>query len=83
MTANQDRTRSIASSAFAIFMYWASLYMYVPILPTHARAIGAAMLARLNDPTVKEQPEFHHTLRVVHAGPPASASQARVTHRGE
>jgi MFS family permease len=39
--ANRDRTLSIASSAFAIFLFWASLYMYVPILPTHARALGA------------------------------------------
>lgn len=32
---------SIASAAVAIFLFWASLYMYVPILPTHARALGA------------------------------------------
>ncbi len=38
---NRERTFSIASSAFAIFLFWASLYMYVPILPTHARATGA------------------------------------------
>ena len=37
----RKRTLSIASSAFAIFLFWASLYMYVPILPTHSRAIGA------------------------------------------
>ena len=42
MTRNRDRTISIASAAFAIFLFWASLYMYVPILPTHARALGAA-----------------------------------------
>jgi MFS family permease len=41
VTANRERTLSIASSAFAIFLFWASLYMYVPILPTHARASGA------------------------------------------
>lgn len=37
----RKRTLSIASSAFAIFLFWASLYMYVPILPTYSRAIGA------------------------------------------
>jgi MFS family permease len=42
LTRNRDRTVSIASAAFAIFLFWASLYMYVPILPTHARALGAA-----------------------------------------
>jgi DHA1 family multidrug resistance protein-like MFS transporter len=26
----------------AILLYWTSLYMYVPILPTHARALGAS-----------------------------------------
>jgi MFS family permease len=41
VTTNRERTLSIASSAFAIFLFWASLYMYVPILPTHARASGA------------------------------------------
>jgi MFS family permease len=41
LTHNRERTLSIASSAFAIFLFWASLYMYVPILPTHARALGA------------------------------------------
>ncbi|MBN1641677.1 MAG: MFS transporter [Anaerolineae bacterium] len=41
MTTNGERTRSIASSAIAIFLFWASLYMYVPIMPTHARASGA------------------------------------------
>jgi predicted MFS family arabinose efflux permease len=39
---NRDRVFSIASSAFAIFLFWASLYMYVPILPTHARSLGAS-----------------------------------------
>jgi len=42
LTRNRDRTLSIASAAFAILLFWASLYMYVPILPTHARALGAA-----------------------------------------
>jgi MFS family permease len=41
LTRNRERTLSIASSAFAIFLFWASLYMYVPILPTHARELGA------------------------------------------
>ena len=41
MTTARERTFSIASSALAIFMFWASLYMYVPILPTHARSLGA------------------------------------------
>jgi MFS family permease len=41
VTTNRERTLSIVSSAFAIFLFWASLYMYVPILPTHARALGA------------------------------------------
>jgi MFS family permease len=41
LTVTKERTFSIASSAFAILLFWASLYMYVPILPTHARAIGA------------------------------------------
>jgi MFS family permease len=41
VTHNRERTLSIASAAFAIFLFWASLYMYVPILPTHARALGA------------------------------------------
>jgi MFS family permease len=39
---NKERIFSIASSAFAIFLYWTSLYMYVPILPTHARSVGAS-----------------------------------------
>jgi predicted MFS family arabinose efflux permease len=39
---NRDRIFSIASSAFAIFLFWASLYMYVPILPTHSRSLGAS-----------------------------------------
>ena len=38
---NKDRVFSIASSAFAIFLFWASIYMYVPFLPTHALALGA------------------------------------------
>jgi MFS family permease len=38
---DKDRVFSIASSGFAIFLFWASLYMYVPILPTHARSVGA------------------------------------------
>ena len=42
MTNDRDRVFSIASSAFAIFLYWASLYTYVPILPTHARSLGAS-----------------------------------------
>jgi MFS family permease len=42
LTANRDRTFSIASSAIAILLFWASLYVYVPILPTHARAAGAS-----------------------------------------
>ncbi|MBC8444549.1 MAG: MFS transporter [Chloroflexi bacterium] len=42
MAANKERTFSILSSAFAIFLFWASLYMYVPILPTHARSLGAS-----------------------------------------
>jgi len=42
LTRNRERTVSIASAAFAISLFWASLYMYVPILPTHARALGAA-----------------------------------------
>jgi MFS family permease len=41
LTHNRERTLSIISAAFAIFLFWASLYMYVPILPTHARALGA------------------------------------------
>lgn len=41
MTNNKDRMLSIAGSAFAISIFWASLYMYVPILPTHARSLGA------------------------------------------
>lgn len=41
LTTARERTFSIASSAFAIFLFWASLYMYVPILPTHARSLGA------------------------------------------
>jgi MFS family permease len=41
VTTSRERTLSIASSAFAIFLFWASLYVYVPILPTHARASGA------------------------------------------
>jgi len=41
VSQNRERTLSIASSAFAIFLFWASLYMYVPILPTHSRAVGA------------------------------------------
>ena len=32
---------TIASSAFAIFLFWASLYTYVPTLPTYARSLGA------------------------------------------
>lgn len=42
MAHNKERVFSIASSAFAIFLYWTSLYMYVPILPTHARSVGAS-----------------------------------------
>jgi MFS family permease len=42
LTTNRDRTLSIASSAIAILLFWASLYVYVPILPTHARASGAS-----------------------------------------
>jgi predicted MFS family arabinose efflux permease len=38
---NRDRLFSIVSAAIAIFLYWASLYVYVPILPTHARSLGA------------------------------------------
>lgn len=41
MTTNRERTLSIASAAVAILLFWASLYMYVPILPTHARSLGA------------------------------------------
>jgi MFS family permease len=42
LTTNRDRILSIASSALAIFLFWASLYTYVPILPTHARSLGAS-----------------------------------------
>lgn len=42
MTTNRDRTLSILSSAIAIVLFWASMYVYVPILPTHARALGAS-----------------------------------------
>jgi MFS family permease len=41
VTSKRARTFSIASSAFAILLFWASLYLYVPILPTHARDLGA------------------------------------------
>lgn len=41
MTTHRDRTLSIASAATAILLFWASLYVYVPILPTHARDTGA------------------------------------------
>lgn len=40
MTSN-SRTLSIVSAVLAIFFFWASLYTYVPILPTHALAAGA------------------------------------------
>ena len=36
------RTFSIASAAFAIFMFWASLYVYTPILPTYTQSLGAS-----------------------------------------
>jgi MFS family permease len=42
LATNRDRTLSIASSAIAILLFWSSLYVYVPILPTHARASGAS-----------------------------------------
>jgi MFS family permease len=42
LRTNREHTLSIASSAIAILMFWASLYVYVPILPTHARASGAS-----------------------------------------
>ena len=42
MADNRERIFSIASTAFAILLFWASLYMYVPILPTHARSLGAS-----------------------------------------
>jgi predicted MFS family arabinose efflux permease len=42
LPTNRDHTLSIASSAVAILMFWSSLYVYVPILPTHARASGAS-----------------------------------------
>jgi predicted MFS family arabinose efflux permease len=42
LTTNRDRTLSIISSAIAILLFWASMYVYVPILPTHARALGAS-----------------------------------------
>lgn len=42
VTGNKERIFPIATAAFAIFLFWASLYMYVPILPTHARAVGAS-----------------------------------------
>jgi predicted MFS family arabinose efflux permease len=41
LTSNRHRTLSIASAVIAIFFFWASLYTYVPILPTHALALGA------------------------------------------
>lgn len=37
----QNRTLSIVSAVLAIFFFWASLYTYVPIMPTHALASGA------------------------------------------
>ena len=37
----KHRTLSIVSAVIAIFFFWASLYTYVPILPTHALAAGA------------------------------------------
>ena len=42
MKQDRDRLFSIGTSAFAIFVFWASLYMYVPILPTHTRSAGAS-----------------------------------------
>ena len=42
MGQNRERMLSIAGSAFAILLYWMSMYMYVPILPTHARSVGAS-----------------------------------------
>jgi MFS family permease len=41
LTSKQNRTLSIVSAVLAIFFFWASLYTYVPILPTHALASGA------------------------------------------
>jgi MFS family permease len=41
LTPKQNRTLSIVSAVLAVFFFWASLYTYVPILPTHALAAGA------------------------------------------
>jgi predicted MFS family arabinose efflux permease len=41
LTSDQNRALAIAGSVIAILLFWASLYTYVPILPTHARSVGA------------------------------------------
>ena len=41
MTSKRNRTLSIVSSVIALLFFWASLYTYVPIMPTHALAAGA------------------------------------------
>ncbi len=35
--------RPIAAVSLALLLYWSSLYVYVPILPVYARALGASL----------------------------------------
>ncbi len=40
--AMRKRSLSLIGAAFAIFLFWASLYVYTPILPTYTQSLGAS-----------------------------------------
>ena len=39
----RSATRNIAIVALATYFFWISLYLYVPVLPLHARELGASL----------------------------------------
>lgn len=45
--SHSDRSHSAADLIFfgtATFLFWTALYLYVPILPAHAEAMGASLV---------------------------------------
>lgn len=41
--ARRSATRNIVIVAMATYFFWVSLYLYVPVLPLHARQLGAGL----------------------------------------
>jgi MFS family permease len=44
VTTGRGRRKAAQALAFVGFVFWASLYLYVPLLPGHSRAVGAGAI---------------------------------------